>query len=115
VAEHHDLQLLELLGAKAQRRELQKASEHDVTQRPEQRQLLQDDGREDHATSRSRAVRRGTELMPTPRRSLEDCKRFVLNLVGRVANAHREDKESASPPERAALEEIAASSDLPVP
>jgi hypothetical protein len=53
--------------------------------------------------------------MPTPRRSLEDCKRFVLNLVGRVANAHREDKESASPPERAALEEIAASSDLPVP
>jgi hypothetical protein len=30
-------------------------------------------------------------------------------------NAHREDKESASPPERAALDEIAASSDLPVP
>jgi hypothetical protein len=46
---------------------------------------------------------------------LEDYKRFVLNLVGRVANAHREDGESVRPAERAALEEIAASLDLPAP
>jgi len=44
---------------------------------------------------------------------LEDYKRFVLNLAGRVANAHREGGESVSPAERAALEEIAASLDLP--
>src|SRR6266536_1560485 len=44
VAEHHDFQLLELLGAKTQRPKLQKASEHDVTERPEQDRLLQDDG-----------------------------------------------------------------------
>lgn len=116
MAEHHDLQLLELLGAKAQRRELQKASEHDVTQRPEQGQLLQDDGREDHATSQSRAARPGTELMhPHTPEELEDYKRLVLNLAGRVANAHRQDGESVSSAERAALEEIAASLDLPAP
>src|SRR6266511_2049092 len=38
------LQLVELLGAKTQRPKLQKASEHDVTERPEQDRLLQDDG-----------------------------------------------------------------------
>ena len=37
----------------------------------------------------------------------------MLNLVGRVAHAHREDGESVRPAERAALEEIAASLDLP--
>ncbi len=46
---------------------------------------------------------------------LEDYKRFVLNLAERVANAHREGGESVSPAERAALEEIAASLDLPAP
>ena len=37
VAKHHDLQLLELLRAKTQRRELQHASKHDVAERPQQR------------------------------------------------------------------------------
>jgi hypothetical protein len=36
VAEHHDLQLLELVRAKAQRRELQNASKYEVTERPDQ-------------------------------------------------------------------------------
>jgi hypothetical protein len=44
---------------------------------------------------------------------LDDYKRFVLNLATRVANAHREGGESVSPAERAELEEIAASLDLP--
>jgi tellurite resistance protein len=42
-------------------------------------------------------------------------KRFVLKLATGVANAHREGGESVSPAERAALEEIAASLDLPAP
>ena len=46
---------------------------------------------------------------------LEDYKRFVLNLADRVANAHREGGENVSPAERAALEEVAASLDLPAP
>jgi hypothetical protein len=46
---------------------------------------------------------------------LEDYKRFVLNLAGRVANAHRVGGVGVSPAERAALEEIAASLDLPAP
>src|SRR6266542_547878 len=46
---------------------------------------------------------------------LEDYKRFVLNLAERVANAHREGGRAVSPAERAALEEIAASLDLPAP
>jgi predicted house-cleaning noncanonical NTP pyrophosphatase (MazG superfamily) len=46
---------------------------------------------------------------------LADYKRFVLNLATTVANAHREGGESASPAERAALQEIAASLDLPAP
>jgi hypothetical protein len=50
----------------------------------------------------------------TPK-ELEDYKRFVLDLVQRVANAHREGGESVSPAERAAIEEIAASLELPVP
>src|SRR5439155_6254680 len=36
VAEHHDLELLELVGSKAQRSELQNASEYEVAERPEQ-------------------------------------------------------------------------------
>jgi len=36
VAEHHDLELPELVRSKPQRRELQKAPKHDVTERPEQ-------------------------------------------------------------------------------
>jgi hypothetical protein len=40
---------------------------------------------------------------------VEDYRRFVLNLADKVANAHREDGESVSPAERAALDEIAAS------
>jgi hypothetical protein len=35
--------------------------------------------------------------MPHTPEELEDYKRFVLNLVGRVANAHREDGESVRP------------------
>jgi hypothetical protein len=37
VAEHDDLEFLELIRAEAQRRELQKAPEHEVAERPEQR------------------------------------------------------------------------------
>lgn len=40
---------------------------------------------------------------------LEDYKRFVLNLADKVANAHRENGESVSLGERAAIEEVAAS------
>jgi hypothetical protein len=39
----------------------------------------------------------------------EDYKRFVLSLVDRVAKAHREDGETVSDAERAAIEEISAS------
>jgi len=37
VAEHHDLQLLELVGSKAQRNELENAGKYEVAERPEQR------------------------------------------------------------------------------
>ncbi len=37
VAEHDDLELFELIRTEAQRRELQKTPEHEVTERPEQR------------------------------------------------------------------------------
>jgi hypothetical protein len=40
---------------------------------------------------------------------LDDYKRFVLNLADKVATAHRENGESVSAAERAAIEEIAAS------
>ena len=54
-------------------------------------------------------------VLPTASFDLEHA-RVRSGWRHRVAwNAHREDKESASPPERAALEEIAASSDLPAP
>jgi hypothetical protein len=46
---------------------------------------------------------------------LDDYKRFVLNVAGRVANAHREGGESVSPDERAAVEAIAASLGTPAP
>jgi hypothetical protein len=44
VAEHHDLQLFELLRTKTQRSELQNASKHEVAERPEQDRLLRDGG-----------------------------------------------------------------------
>ncbi|MDP9233086.1 MAG: hypothetical protein M3P01_00845, partial [Actinomycetota bacterium] len=40
---------------------------------------------------------------------LEDYKAFLLNLADKVANAHRENGESVSPAERAAIQEVAAS------
>ncbi len=40
---------------------------------------------------------------------LAEYKRFVLNLVDKVANAHREGGDSVSVAERAAITEIAAS------
>ena len=40
---------------------------------------------------------------------LEDYKRFILTLADKVANAHRENGESVSPAEHAAIEEIASS------
>jgi hypothetical protein len=52
VAEHNDLELLELLRAEAQRRELQKAPEHEVAERPEQARLLQVDGTGDRLYGR---------------------------------------------------------------
>src|SRR5712691_4800355 len=48
------------------------------------------------------------ERKATPE-ELDDYKRFVLNLADKVATAHREDGESVSAAERAAIEEIAAS------
>ena len=39
---------------------------------------------------------------------LDEYRRFVLNLAEKVATAHREDGETVSPAERAAIEEIAA-------
>jgi hypothetical protein len=38
---------------------------------------------------------------------VDDYKRFVLAVADRVANAHREDGQGVSEPERAAIEEIA--------
>jgi hypothetical protein len=43
VAEHHDFELLELIGSKAQRGELQDAPEYDVAERPNNDRLLRDD------------------------------------------------------------------------
>jgi hypothetical protein len=40
---------------------------------------------------------------------VQDYKRFVLTLADKVANAHRENGESVSPAEHAAIEEIASS------
>jgi hypothetical protein len=59
----HDLQLLEPLGAKEQRPKLQKASEHDVAERPEQDRLLQDDRTGGDSTSRAQARRPASVLM----------------------------------------------------
>ena len=47
------------------------------------------------------------ERKATPE-ELDEYRRFVLNLAGRVATAHREGGEDVSPAERAAVEEIAA-------
>ncbi len=54
------------------------------------------------------------ERKATPE-ELDDYKRFVLNVADKVANAHREDGESVSAAERAAIEEIAASLGTPAP
>jgi glycosyltransferase involved in cell wall biosynthesis len=48
------------------------------------------------------------ERKATPE-ELEDYRRFVLNLADRVAAAHREDGDTVSPAERAAIQEIASS------
>ncbi len=42
---------------------------------------------------------------------LEDYRRFVLTLANKVAAAHREDGQSVSPAEAAAIEEIKAALD----
>jgi hypothetical protein len=47
------------------------------------------------------------ERKATPE-ELDDYKRFVLNVADKVADAHREDGESVSADERAAIEDIAA-------
>jgi hypothetical protein len=52
VAEHDDLELLELIRAEAQRRELQQTLEHEVTERPEQERFLQVDGAGDRLYGR---------------------------------------------------------------
>jgi len=56
-------------------------------------------------------LRNAVELLEqkaTPE-ELADYRRFVLNLADKVANAHREDGDSVSADERAAIEAIAAS------
>ena len=54
------------------------------------------------------------ERTATPQ-ELDDYRRFVLTLVGKVATAHREDGESVSSAERAAIEEIATTLGTVVP
>lgn len=44
VAEHDDLELLELIRAETQRRELQEAPKHEVGKRPERHRLLKRTG-----------------------------------------------------------------------
>ena len=47
------------------------------------------------------------EQKATPE-EVDDYKRFVLTLVEKVANAHRENAQNVSPAEQAALDEIEA-------
>ena len=47
------------------------------------------------------------EQKATPE-EVDDYKRFVLTLVEKVANAHRENAHNVSPAEQAALDEIEA-------
>jgi hypothetical protein len=65
VTKHDDLELLELLRTEGQRRELQKAPEHEVAERPEQERLLQVDGTGDRLYGRKPGPRRAIELMQT--------------------------------------------------
>jgi hypothetical protein len=63
VAEHHDLELLELVRSKAQRRELKKAPKYEVAERPEQQQdSSATRGRANDSTDQKSRHRRGTEL-----------------------------------------------------
>src|SRR5437879_448602 len=63
VAQHDDLELLELIRTEAQRRELQKPPEHEVAERPEQR-AAPPDGRAGHRLyGRALPTNVGTELM----------------------------------------------------
>jgi hypothetical protein len=62
VAEDNDLELFELIRPKSQRRKLQHASKHQVTERPEQGQVLQVDRRATDSTDDDRSRHR-TELM----------------------------------------------------
>ncbi len=55
VAEHDDLELLELIRAEAQRRELQQALEHEVAERPERR-AAPPNGRGGRPTLRARTA-----------------------------------------------------------
>ena len=56
-------------------------------------------------------LRDAVELLErkTTAEEVEDYRRFVLTLAGRVASAHREGGEMVSDAERAAIEEISAS------
>jgi hypothetical protein len=56
-------------------------------------------------------LRDAVELLErkTTAEEVEDYRRFVLTLAGRVASAHREGGETVSDAERAAVEEISAS------
>jgi hypothetical protein len=54
------------------------------------------------------------ERKATPE-EVEDYRRFVLNLAEKVANAHRENGQSVSPAEQAAIDEIAANLGAPPP
>jgi hypothetical protein len=71
VAEHDDLELLELVRSKTQRRELQNTSKHDVAERPEQRPApSMTTGRAPDSTDQNWPSRCGTELThPTGRAS----------------------------------------------
>jgi hypothetical protein len=65
VTEHNDLELLELVRAEAQRRDLQQALNDEVAERPEQR-AAPPGGRGGRPTLRARtAHQRQTELSPT--------------------------------------------------
>ena len=69
VAEHDDLELLELNRAEAQRRELQQALDHEVAERPEQRAAPPGGPGGDRPYGRVPAHQRRTELMHPTRQS----------------------------------------------
>ena len=61
-----------------------------------------------HGLQHLRDAAQVLERKATPE-EVEDYRRFVLTLAGRVANAHREGGEMVSDAERATIEEISAS------